>query len=145
MLALAAMAVAGMAGGLRLGLWVDEAPGAGLFPLLTGAFLFAFVALRAVRRREAQVAAAETGASALRPAVYVVALAALALPMPRLGFPLAAMIALMIVLVVAERQAPLRALILASCMVGATLILFDYGLGVPLPWGPLSGLRAWAN
>ena len=143
-LALAIMALAGMVGGFRLGLWTNDEPGAGLFPLLAGASLFLFVAMRAFQGRAATASGAEPVASLRRPAFYVVALLALALPMQYLGFPVAAQIALLIVLLLAERQSPVRSLVISACMIAVTVILVDYGLKVPLPWGPLSGLRFWA-
>jgi len=143
-LALAIIALAGMAGGYRLGLWTNDEPGAGLFPLLAAASLLLFVGMRAFQGRVATASGAEPAANLRRPAFYVVALLALALPMPYLGFPLAAQIALLIVLLLAERQSPIRSLVISTSMIVATVILFDYGLKVPLPWGPLAGLRFWA-
>ena len=143
---LAGIALAGMTGGLRLGLWSDEDPGAGLFPFFCAAMLVAFLLIRLARGRKGLTPVMEPGAkNPVRLALYVAALVTVALLFDALGFPLAAAIALLLVLISAEKVPPIRAVAISACMVAATVILFDYALNVPLPWGPLASFRFWSS
>ena len=143
---LAGIAIAGMTGGLRLGLWSDEEPSAGLFPFFCAAMLLAFLVFRLARGRTGLTPVMEPGAkNPVRLALYVAALVAMASLFDALGFPLAAAIALVLVLIFAERVPPVRAAAISACMLVATVILFDFALNVPLPWGPLASLRFWSS
>lgn len=132
-----------MVGGYRLGLWVDEEPGPGLFPFVCAALLLAFVSVRLVQ--DWVRSPATTVTQRRRLALYVAALITAATLFDGLGFPLTALIALLAILIAGEELPLRRALAISITLVLATIALFDVALNVPLPWGPLAGLRFWAS
>jgi len=139
-LALCAIAVGGIIGGYRLGAWDEGSPGPGLLPLGASAMLLALVMPRLLA---ASGDAEDAPVERRRLALYVAGLVLFAMLFGPLGLPLAALAALLTVLAGAERMAWLPAAAVALAMTAGVLVLFDYALGVPLPWGPAAGLRVW--
>jgi hypothetical protein len=74
---------------------------------------------------------------------YVLGLLAFVLLFGIAGFPISSLVAIMIILSLAERQPIAVCIGFTLVLTVVSLVLFDYVLNVPLPWGPLAFLRVW--
>lgn len=127
----------------QLAYWQAQAPGPGFFPfwlgvLLTGAaaviLLAALRAPRAPRAPRASRAPGAPGAPALWIAVSSIAALILA---PVVGMPTACGLFMAAVLFRLEPRRRRRNVVAAIATAAIVFLLFVYGLGVPLPLGPL--------
>jgi len=115
----------------RLGLWTGGSPDAGLMPFVASLMLTVCALLCVVAPAAASESAAPDGRSRL--AGYIAAGAILSV-MPALVGSLAAFTcAMWIVLRLGERLPMRRSALLGAAMALATILLFRYALGVPLP------------
>jgi putative tricarboxylic transport membrane protein len=134
-LLLMAVAVAGLFGSNNLGWGSGDAPGPGLFPGIASVMLLVLAGAGFATRPPSLRAPTEP--IALRRLGWYVAGVVLAGTLfAVLGYPMAAALALIVILIGGERLTWWRACIVAVLAVGATTALFMFLLDVPLPIAP---------
>jgi len=141
-LAVGALGVAALVGSLKVGIWDRAGPGPGLFPLLASTLIVGCTALRLLTKF--QLVQTDTAPHWRRLGFYVAALLALVVLFWTLGFPLSCALALMVMVYLGERRPLLQSVVFAVAATAASLVLFDFILSVPLPWGVLAFMRPWA-
>lgn len=127
---LSSIGLVATASALRLQLWSYGEPAAGLFPFLA-AVLLTVTSLACAR----ETIPSSEPVDRMRLAGYCGTLAAFCLLLHWLGFPLAAFLFLIAVLMFIERMNWKKGLLLATAFSIGTWGLFDVLLSVPLPTG----------
>lgn len=113
-------------GGVRLGLWVDGAPGAGLLPAIAAGLLLALVAiLLASAPKEEEPFRHE-------PLLAMVLCCAYAAIVPRIGVLIPTFALVVAWGMILHRQTLLRAALLGAGLTGAAVVLFHVLLKVPM-------------
>lgn len=138
-LVLCALGLYGVTVALKLGLWRERSPGEGLFPFLAAASmaafsLFAFLTALIARGPDAPASRGE-GRSLLRVGAYLATLLFYALALESLGFLVATVIAVAVILRFAERYSWLTTLVIAIATAAFCHLLFALWLGAILPTG----------
>jgi len=117
-------------GGLRLGIWSDNTPGAGLLPLAAALLL---LPLTGLMLREGSVGEDRFKAS---PVAAIALSCAYAAVLPRTGFVVPTVVLVLLWVRIFHEQGWLRAALLSACLTAAGVGLFGLALKVPMPLFP---------
>lgn len=139
--ALFIIGAAGVIASYRLGLWGMEGPGSGLFPLIASLLLLVCVTIRIALPGE--VDADEEPVNWSRLGWYAASLVTYTVLFLYTGFLISTVAGVFILMRFAEGRPVLSALIASLIATALCILLFDYLLAVPLPYGPLQSLKFW--
>jgi putative tricarboxylic transport membrane protein len=128
--ALTLVGLVALAQGWQLGLWQFGAPGAGLFPFVSGALL-SITSLAGLFGTQGSPQRADWP----RVLCYGLAMGGFLILLEPMGFLIAAFVLLICVFLVLERMPLWRGLTLSICLSSASWVLFHVLLSVPLPNG----------
>lgn len=134
--AIVAVTMVAAARGLQYGVWANGEPGPGLFPLLAGLLILAAVPAVVMEMRRPAAVATETGDESFATPGTLATYTAVALAWPLLLEPLGyvgASLPALLVLLLRGGIGWVLSIVIAVGAVGASYLLFDTLLEVPLP------------
>lgn len=139
--ALFIIATAGIVASYRLGLWGMEGPGSGLFPMLSSLLLLICVGIRlAIPGPET---APEEPVNWPRLGWYTASLVIYTVLFLYTGFAIGTAVGVFVLMRFAEERPVLPAIVASLIATAICILIFDYLLAVPMPYGPLQFLKFW--